>query len=206
MNVGIMCGSRDTASMESRLNNSRAVSEIADMGYTFVMGAGETGSMRDVKEILRENGNMLITVGNSLELDRTTADVKVEVSSTFERAEKIYENSDVIIFLDGGTGTLSEFCSFLNNKIETDDKKKELVLVNFDGVYDKIIDDLVSGSDKTNYIRIVDRKKAIYKALDMAEDNDIVLIAGKGRDDYMAIDDKYLPYCDYDVIKSYYEQ
>lgn len=78
--------------------------------------------MRDVKEILRENGNMLITVGNSLELDRTTADVKVEVSSTFERAEKIYENSDIIIFLDGGTGTLSEFCSFLNNKIETDDK------------------------------------------------------------------------------------
>ena len=70
----------------------------------------------------------------------------------------------------------------------------------------KIIDDLVSGSDKTNYERIIDRKKAIYKALDMAEDNDIVLIAGKGRDDYMAIDDKYLPYCDYDVIKSYYEQ
>ncbi len=70
----------------------------------------------------------------------------------------------------------------------------------------KIIDDLVSGSDKTNYERIIDRKKAIYKALDMAEDKDIVLIAGKGRDDYMAVDDKYLPYCDYDVIKSYYEQ
>ena len=142
MNVGIMCGSRDTASMESRLSNSRAVSEIADMGYTFVMGAGETGSMRDVKEILRENGNMLITVGNKIELDRTNADVKVEVSSTFERAEHIYENSDVIIFLDGGTGTLSEFTSFLNNKIETDDKKKELVLVNIDGVYNKQIDDL----------------------------------------------------------------
>lgn len=70
----------------------------------------------------------------------------------------------------------------------------------------KIIDDLVSGSDKTNYERIVDRKKAIYKALDMAEDKDIILIAGKGRDDYMAVDDKYFPYCDYDVIKSYYEQ
>ena len=70
----------------------------------------------------------------------------------------------------------------------------------------KIIDDLVSESDKTNYERIVDREKAIYKALDIAEDNDIILIAGKGRDDYMAVDDKYLPYCDYDVIKSYYEQ
>ena len=51
MNVGIMCGISDTASMESRLNNSRALSEIADMGYTVVMGAGETGSRRDVKEI-----------------------------------------------------------------------------------------------------------------------------------------------------------
>ncbi len=71
---------------------------------------------------------------------------------------------------------------------------------------DKIIDDLISGSDKTNYLRIIDRKKAIYKALNIAKDKDIVLIAGKGRDDYMAIDDKYLPYCDYDVIKSYYEQ
>ena len=70
----------------------------------------------------------------------------------------------------------------------------------------KIIDDLVSESDKTNYIRVVDRKKAIHKALDMAKDKDIILIAGKGRDDYMAIEDKYLPYCDYDVIKSYYEQ
>ena len=70
----------------------------------------------------------------------------------------------------------------------------------------QIIDDLISESNKTNYERIVDRKEAIYKALDIAKDKDIVLIAGKGRDDYMAIDDKYLPYCDYDVIKSYYEQ
>ena len=69
-----------------------------------------------------------------------------------------------------------------------------------------IIDDLVSESDKTNYERIIDRKEAIYKALDIAKDKDIVLIAGKGRDNYMAVEDEYLPYCDYDVIKSYYEQ
>lgn len=142
MNIGIMCGSRDTASMEAYEKNSEMVRAVADMGYTFVMGAGETGTMRNVKEIIRENGNMLITVGNKFELDRTNADIKVEVSSTFERAEKIYENSDVIVFLDGGTGTLSEFYSFLNNKIETKDNKKELVVVNTDGVYSKVIDDL----------------------------------------------------------------
>ena len=69
-----------------------------------------------------------------------------------------------------------------------------------------IIDDLVSTSkDKTNYIRINDRVKAIHYAFDHAEKDDIVLIAGKGRDDYMAVEDKYLPYCDYDVIVQYFE-
>ena len=68
-----------------------------------------------------------------------------------------------------------------------------------------IIDDLVSDSDMTNYERIIDRKEAIYKALNMAKKDDIVLIAGKGRDDYMAIKDEYLPYSDYDTILSYFE-
>ena len=39
----------------------------------------------------------------------------------------------------------------------------------------------------------------------MAKKDDIVLIAGKGRDNYMAIKDEYLPYSDYDTILSYFE-
>lgn len=70
----------------------------------------------------------------------------------------------------------------------------------------EIIDDLVSISDKNNYERIIDRKEAIYKAFDTAKKDDIILIAGKGRDNYMAIKDEYLPYNDYDVITSYFEK
>lgn len=69
-----------------------------------------------------------------------------------------------------------------------------------------IIDDLVVNSKSKNYERIIDREKAITKALSMACEDDIVLIAGKGRDSYMAIEDKYLPYNDFDVIKNYFEK
>ena len=69
-----------------------------------------------------------------------------------------------------------------------------------------IIDDLVSNSNKDNYERIINRKEAINKALSIAKDNDIVLVAGKGRDNYMAIEDKYLPYNDYDEITSFFEK
>ena len=65
-----------------------------------------------------------------------------------------------------------------------------------------IIDEMVS--DHKDYIRIVDRKESINYALSIAPDNSVVLILGKGRDDYMAIEDKRIPYCDYDVIKEYF--
>ena len=70
----------------------------------------------------------------------------------------------------------------------------------------KIIDDLVSISDKTNYERIIDRKTAIKRAFDIALENDIVLILGKGHANYMAIKDEYLPYNDFDVIRDYFNK
>ena len=70
----------------------------------------------------------------------------------------------------------------------------------------KIIYDLIKNSKNTNYERIIDRKEAIYKALSLAKEGDIILIAGKGRDNYMALKNEYVPYCDYDVIKSYYDK
>ncbi|MBQ8132559.1 MAG: UDP-N-acetylmuramoyl-L-alanyl-D-glutamate--2,6-diaminopimelate ligase [Bacilli bacterium] len=69
---------------------------------------------------------------------------------------------------------------------------------------DTIIDDMVGDTDK-EYYRIIDRRDAIYKAFELADANSCVFILGKGRDEYMAIEDKKLPYCDYDVICSYFE-
>lgn len=71
---------------------------------------------------------------------------------------------------------------------------------------DKIIDEMIEGNTK-KYIRLINRKEAIYKAFDLAKEkeNSIVLVLGKGRDNYMAIGKEKVPYCDYDVIKSYFE-
>ena len=73
--------------------------------------------------------------------------------------------------------------------------------------YEKTSDIIEAMTDKNNpnYLVIEDRKKAIKKAFELAEDNDIVLVAGKGRDNFMAIEDKYIEYNDYDVIKEYFE-
>lgn len=67
-----------------------------------------------------------------------------------------------------------------------------------------IINDLIGDSIKTNYEKIEDREKAIFKALDMAHEGDVIAILGKGKDNYMAIESKKIPYSDYKVIEKYF--
>ena len=90
----------------------------------------------------------------------------------------VLDNSDIVIFT-------------------MDDPREEDV--------DDIIDDLLSSSDKDNYLRIIDRVDAINKALSMALADDIILIAGKGTDNYMALGKDYIPYSDLEVIDKYFK-
>ena len=68
----------------------------------------------------------------------------------------------------------------------------------------EIIDDLLSSTSGTNYLRINDRVLAIKKAFCLADKDTVVLILGKGRDNYMAIEDKKIKYSDYEVIRDYF--
>ncbi len=70
-----------------------------------------------------------------------------------------------------------------------------------ESVYSIIRDMLKGANGKSNYTVIGKREDAIRYAVLTARKNDTVLIAGKGRDEYMAVGNDYLPYCDFDVIK-----
>ena len=69
---------------------------------------------------------------------------------------------------------------------------------------DEIIDQMVG--DNKDYYRIVDREDAIRFALSIAYPGSVVLILGKGRDNYMAIKDKKIHYNDFDVITNYFKK
>jgi len=84
----------------------------------------------------------------------------------------------------------------------------DLVIYTMDDPRYEKVSDIINAmidNSKNNYIIIEDRKEAIIKAFETAEENDIVLIAGKGRDNFMAIEDKYIEYNDFDVIERYFK-
>jgi len=64
-----------------------------------------------------------------------------------------------------------------------------------------IIREIEEGTEKKNYRIEPDRKEAIRKAVDMADDGDIVLIAGKGHETYQEIRGVRHDFDDREVLK-----
>lgn len=67
---------------------------------------------------------------------------------------------------------------------------------------EEIIDDIIKGIEKDNYEVIVSRKEAIKKGIEMLEEGDILLILGRGHEEYQYIGNDPFPLKDFnEVIK-----
>ena len=85
---------------------------------------------------------------------------------------------------------LSDYVIFTN-----DNPRKENEL--------SIIDDIVQNVDTSNYEIITNRQKAIIKGIQMLGKFDILLVLGKGHEDYQIIGDKKIHFSDHEVIMNY---
>ena len=67
-----------------------------------------------------------------------------------------------------------------------------------------IIDDMLAGLDaeqRRSVISIVDRREAIRTACTMAQPGDVILVAGKGHEDYQIIQGVKHHFDDHEVIR-----
>jgi UDP-N-acetylmuramoyl-L-alanyl-D-glutamate--2,6-diaminopimelate ligase len=65
---------------------------------------------------------------------------------------------------------------------------------------EEIINEIVSGINKKNFRIIIDRRKAIKEVLSEAGKNDIILIAGKGHENYQIVKDRMIHFDDREVV------
>jgi UDP-N-acetylmuramoyl-L-alanyl-D-glutamate--2,6-diaminopimelate ligase len=64
-----------------------------------------------------------------------------------------------------------------------------------------IIDDIKKGFSGNSFKVIENRRDAIYEAVNMLKDNDVLLVAGKGHEDYQIIGKKVFQFSDREVIE-----
>jgi UDP-N-acetylmuramyl-tripeptide synthetase len=66
-----------------------------------------------------------------------------------------------------------------------------------------IINEVITGFTKKNYEICMDRKEAIGRALKMAQKGQIVLIAGKGHEDYQVFKDHTIAFNEREIVKEF---
>ena len=73
---------------------------------------------------------------------------------------------------------------------------------------DDIIKDIVSGIDsgKKNYEVIPNREEAIHRAMDIASDGDVVLLLGKGHEEYEINETGKHPFSEREIVSKYFKR
>lgn len=68
-----------------------------------------------------------------------------------------------------------------------------------------ILEEIEKGTLETGctYDKYVDRKKAIQAAIDMAQPQDVLIVAGKGHENYQEIQGKKIHFDDAEVVRSF---
>jgi UDP-N-acetylmuramoyl-L-alanyl-D-glutamate--2,6-diaminopimelate ligase len=66
---------------------------------------------------------------------------------------------------------------------------------------DAIIDDIEAGMRASNHERVTDRLAAIQRAIDLAAEGDIVLLAGKGHETYQVRGTTHYPFDEKEIVK-----
>lgn len=67
----------------------------------------------------------------------------------------------------------------------------------------KIVEDILEGVKLTNHEVIIDRKEAILKGMSMLKDKDILMILGKGHEDYQIIGKEKIHFSDQEIVLDY---
>lgn len=150
--------------------------------------------------------NEKLTFGQDYHIILDYAHTENAIKEVLTMLRKVYKGK--IITVTGSAGGREKEKRQGMGKVALE--KSDLVIFTMDDPrcenVEDIIDDLISGSTNTNYLKIIDRKEAIYKAFSLAKKGDVVAVLGKGRDNYMAIGKEYIPYSDYEVIEDYFNK
>ncbi len=120
--------------------------------------------------------------------------------NVMQSLRKLTSNRIIIVFGAGGNrdagkrplmGSIaSKFADFII--LTSDNPRSEDPL--------KIVNDIKSGISGDNYLIEIDREKAIRKAFSLARTGDVILVAGKGHEEYQEVRGKKYHFSDREVI------
>lgn len=181
MKIGILCSSKDHYPKETK----EICEFLSEEKFDLVFGASSTGMMGICYDTFHEKGRKMegATVKEyQQDLQNLPYAQPYICETTFDRIKLIMNLSDVILLLPGGTGTLSEFFSLLE-EVRTIGQKGKLLLYSLpykNGHYfdfikemmDRMIMDGYNSSDIKEYYDIIEDKEKLKQKILRRKENE----------------------------------
>lgn len=128
--------------------SKKAIEYLANNGYDLNWGSGSISIMGLCYEGFKNSNRKIFGYTTNKykdDIDNLPAATHKIYDDTFDLKKYIYNDADILLCLPGGTGTISEFFSYIEESRSNDNFKK-VVLYNINGHFNKtieLIDDLV---------------------------------------------------------------
>jgi len=156
-----------------------------------------------IKDLIAPSGRMDIIKYNDNNIIVDYAHTPDAVEKIIKEVSKIKHNK--VITIVGCGGNRDKTKRPIMGEIAT--KNSDYVIFTSDNPrYEnpkKILKDITCKLDNKNYKIIVKRKKAIKRGIQMLTKNDILLLLGKGHEDYQVIKNKKRPFSDKNIVLKY---
>jgi len=141
MKIAVCCASSDKIDKKYIESSNRLLDQIFKGDNDLVFGAMNNGIMgvayRNAKKHNRSVTGIApeIYKGDFKDLD---CDIEIITKSVNERTEGLINNSDVLLFLPGGVGTIYEFMSAIELK-RSNEFDKPIIVYNETGFFDEML-------------------------------------------------------------------
>jgi len=209
---GLLLKINDNEVWSKLVGNFNAYNLLAIYGTAKLLGLEKVEILRLISELENVSGRFQYLISD----ERITAIVDYAhtpdaLKNVLETINSIRTNNEELITVVGCGGDrdkakrpkMGHIASALSTKVifTSDNPRSEIP--------ETIIEDIEKGVEPQNFkktVSIVDRKQAIKTACQLAQPNDIILIAGKGHETYQEINNERFDFDDYKIVQEFLKQ
>lgn len=144
---------------------------LMNLDIEMICGGVSSSMMKEVYETFAKYNKPVMCYTLACYNEEKICENTFLLDTTFDRTKKLYEDSDIICVLPGGSGSLAEIFSFLEET--RTQNAKSIILINENHFFDLIIDHMhklvKEGFNRENimeYITIVNTKEEFKKKVE----------------------------------------
>jgi len=208
---GLLLKINDNEVWSKLIGNFNAYNLLAIYATADLLGLENVEILRLLSELESVSGRFQYLISNNVTAIVDYAHTPDALKNVLETINTIRTKNEDLITVVGCGGDrdktkrpkMANIASTLSTKVifTSDNPRSE--------VPEQIIEDMEAGVEPQNFkktLSIVDRKQAIKTACQLAQPNDIILVAGKGHEAYQEINGKRNDFDDYKILEEFLKQ